>query len=181
MFETQQPLSAYRWSSYPLYLAVGRRPGWLRVDRLLGEHGLARDDAAGRREFARQVEQRRREGDPAQAWAALRRGWKLGAADFVARLAEKLGRAGRPHELARERDETDEQRAEGLVQAWLAAAGWTEGDLAKGPKAAPGKIKLARELRRQTPMTRQWIAQRLHMGSASYVSHLAAKSNNYRL
>jgi len=52
---------------------------------------------------------------------------------------------------------------------WLAAAGWTEGDLAKRPKAAPGEIKLARELRRQTPMTRQWIAQRLHMGSASYV------------
>ncbi|HOX02745.1 MAG TPA: hypothetical protein P5555_05575 [Candidatus Paceibacterota bacterium] len=65
------------------------------------------------------------------------------------------------------------------MQARLAAAGWTEGDLAKRPKAAPGKIKLARELRRQTPMTRQWIAQRLHMGSASYVSHLTRR--NYRL
>ena len=31
---------------------------------------------------------------------------------------------------------------------------------------------LAARLRRETPMTRAWIAQRLSMGSASYVSHL---------
>ena len=177
----EQPLSAYRWSSYPLYLAPGRRPGWLRVDRLLGEHGLEKDDARARREFARQMEQRRNEGEPVEAWAALHRGWKLGAADFVQRLAEKLGRAGHKHELARERDETDGQRAEGLVHEWLQAAGWTEAELASRPKADPGKIKLARQLRRQTPMTRQWIARRLHIGSASYVSHLTAKEKDCRL
>ena len=31
---------------------------------------------------------------------------------------------------------------------------------------------LAVRLRRETPMTRTWITQRLVMGSASYVSHL---------
>ena len=35
-----------------------------------------------------------------------------------------------------------------------------------------GKAELARLLRRHTPMSRQWIADRLHIGSASYVSHL---------
>ena len=43
-----QPLKAYRWSSWPEYLkAPSRRPGWLRVDRVLGEMGLSKDSAAG--------------------------------------------------------------------------------------------------------------------------------------
>src|SRR5437870_1979067 len=38
------PLEAYRWSSYSDYLkAPGRRPHWLRVDRLLGEKRIPRD------------------------------------------------------------------------------------------------------------------------------------------
>ena len=45
-------LAEYAWSSYPHYLqAPGRRAGWLRVDRLLGESGIRRDNAAGRRIF----------------------------------------------------------------------------------------------------------------------------------
>jgi len=40
------------------------------------------------------------------------------------------------------------------------------------PPPFPFQVELARLLRRHTPMTRQWIAGRLHMGSASYVSHL---------
>jgi len=37
----EQPLETYRWSSYPLYLQEpGKRPRWLRVDRLLGEWGI---------------------------------------------------------------------------------------------------------------------------------------------
>ncbi len=40
----EQPLEAYPWSSYPLYLAESApRPAWLRVDRLLGEWGLRWD------------------------------------------------------------------------------------------------------------------------------------------
>jgi len=32
--------------------------------------------------------------------------------------------------------------------------------------------RIAQQLRRQTPMSRQWIADRLRIGSASYVSNL---------
>ena len=47
-------LLGYPWSSFPWYLAApGHRPQWLRVDRLLGEHGIAQDTAAGRQEFER--------------------------------------------------------------------------------------------------------------------------------
>src|SRR5438477_13001567 len=46
----EQKLSAFPWSSFPEYLKnPGRRQPWLRVERLLGEHGIANDSAAGRR------------------------------------------------------------------------------------------------------------------------------------
>ena len=44
--------------------------------------------------------------------------------------------------------------------------------LAARAKGDAEKATLAVRLRRETPMTRAWIAQRLSMGSASYVSHL---------
>jgi len=57
LLRAEQALSAYRWSSYPEYLkAAGRRPGWLRVDRLLGEHGIPKDSPAGRGQFAARME-----------------------------------------------------------------------------------------------------------------------------
>lgn len=167
-----QPLNSYAWSSYPLYLSPPRRPAWLRVDRLLGEHGIFEDSAKARAGFSQRMEQRRSEGEVPETLAALRRGWRLGAADFLQRLAEKLGRRGQPHELANQRRETDQQRAEGIVRDALREAGWTEEDLRREGKAHPHKVSLARRLRSETPMTRQWIAERLSMGSASYVSHL---------
>lgn len=107
--------------------------------------------------------------------AVLRRGWRLGAADFLQRLTERLGRRGHPHELARERRETDTERAERMVQVGLASLRWTQQDLARHSKGHPAKARLAGKLRQETPMTRQWIAQRLCMGSASYVSHLTSR------
>ena len=89
-----QPLSAFAWSSYPLYLVPGHRPAWLRVDRVLGEYGIRDDSAEGRIEFQRRMEQRRSEGQAPETTAAFRRGWRLGAADFLQRLTEKLGGRG---------------------------------------------------------------------------------------
>src|SRR5207244_4908384 len=46
----EQPLWDYTWSSYAAYLQVpSKRPVWLRGDRLLGELGIGRDEAVGRR------------------------------------------------------------------------------------------------------------------------------------
>jgi hypothetical protein len=39
-------------------------------------------------------------------------------------------------------------------------------------KVPSNKSLIAQQLRRQTPMSRQWIADRLRMGSASYISNL---------
>jgi hypothetical protein len=54
----------------------------------------------------------------------------------------------------------------------LAKARWREIDLATQPKGHHVKVKTVQQLREQTPMHRQWIADRLRMGSASYVSNL---------
>jgi hypothetical protein len=58
------------------------------------------------------------------------------------------------------------------VREALAKARWREIDLATQPKGHRLKVRIAQQLRRQTPISRQWIADRLRMGSASYISNL---------
>lgn len=167
----EEKLESYPWSSYPAYQSPKLRSSWLRTDRLLGEHGLVEDTAAARREFERRMVAARAEPEAGEA-VELRRGWKLGADDFGDWLADKLSRRGRPGERASERSQTDAALAERLVGQALASLPWREIDLALQPKGHPSKVKIARQLRAETPVTRQWIAKRLMMGSASYVSNL---------
>lgn len=169
MIAPEESLQSYPWSSYPGYREPRLRAAWLRVDRLLGDYGLEGDTAGARREFGRAMEQARREPEDD---AALRDRWQIGAEDFCDWLADKLSRAGRKGEQASQRSETDAARAERLVLRELEKLRWREIDLASAAKGHPSKVAIARELRSQTPMTRQWIAERLGMGSASYVSNL---------
>jgi REP element-mobilizing transposase RayT len=162
-------LETFLWSSYPAYRRPKLRPRWLRVDRLQGEHGLVDDSAASRREFERRISEACL--DPKDE-TVLRSGWKVGAEDFRDWLADKLSRRGRKGEQARERSETDAALAERIVLEALTAIRWREIDLAMQPKGHRLKVKIAQQLRGQTAMTRQWIADRLRMGSASYVSNL---------
>ena len=83
------------WSSYQLYLLPpSQRPHWLSVQALLGDHGIPKDSAAGRRQFALRMEQRRRSEDKRQ-WEPLRRGWFLGEESFrqelLARMSQQTG------------------------------------------------------------------------------------------
>lgn len=168
-----EPLERYSWSSYPAYLRRALRPEWLRVDRVLGEHGLQVDSAKSRREFSRRMAQMC-PADLGGEHEALRRGWKMGGEDFADWLADKLTRSGREGESARERNEIDEVLAERLVQAALREAGWSVEELRRRRKGDPIKVAIARNLRSNTPMTRKWIAERLRMGTVSYLSSLLA-------
>ena len=94
------------------------------------------------------------------------------AEDFHDWLADKLARRGRQGERASERRETDASLAERMVREALAKARSREIDLATQSKGHRLKVRIAQLLRRQTPMSRQWIADRLRMGSASYISNL---------
>jgi hypothetical protein len=61
-----------------------------------------------------------------------------------------------------------------MVRKALTKAHWREIELATQPKGHPVKVKIAQQLRWQTAMSRQWIADRLRMGSLSYVSNSLA-------
>jgi REP element-mobilizing transposase RayT len=167
--EAGEKLEKFRWSSYRAYRQAKLRPPWLRVDRLLAEHGLEEDTTRSRREFGRRTKVARlAPGD----YESMRRGWKIGAEDFRDWLADKLARRGRKGERASERSETDAALAEKIVRDALAEVRWRKIDLAMQPKGHHVKVRIAQQLRARTPMNRQWIADRLKMGSPSYVSSL---------
>ncbi|MBI3853267.1 MAG: transposase [Verrucomicrobia bacterium] len=165
------PLEQYRWSSYPEYLKrPGQRLGWLRVERVLGELGIQRDDAAGRKRFAAAMEERRGKDQPGE-WKAVRRGWFLGSGPVKEQLLERMGGVMGTHHGGEERHATNEQKAERLVLAELRKRRWTEQDLAGRRKTDPVKVKLAARLRTESVMTMDWIAQRLQMGCRHTVAN----------
>jgi REP element-mobilizing transposase RayT len=171
LLQRDAPLSAFAWSSYGAYLRPpAQRPGWLRTDRLLGEHGIPQDSPAGRRELARQMEERRRQETEADH-ERLRGGWCLGDEAFRQELLARGQPAGASH-YGGERRERDEEKARRLVAAQLQRLGWPAAELAKRRKGDAEKVALARRLRAETTMSLKWIAGALHMGSWTYVSNL---------
>jgi len=69
-------------------------------------------------------------------------------------------------------EQTAEQKAERLLKAELEKQGWKEQSLTMVSKSHPVKIQLARLFRKESTMSLKWIAQRLQMGSWTYVSYL---------
>jgi REP element-mobilizing transposase RayT len=95
LLTAQQKLSDFRWSSFGEYLKPpARRWRWLRVDRLLGEHGIPKDSEAGRGEFESRMEIRRAVED-GQEFKRVLRGWCLGSEAFrkelLAQMSEHCG------------------------------------------------------------------------------------------
>ena len=166
-----QPLTAFRWSSYPDYLKEAcLRASYLRVDRLLGEHGVPADTEAGRREFQQRMESRRAEeldGD----WRKIRRGWCLGNEQFREELlALAQGKLGEQHN-AQVRVEGAEQKAARIIREELARRGWPEAELRERAKGDVEKVQIALRLRQETTVTLKWIAAHLAMGSSGNVTN----------
>jgi REP element-mobilizing transposase RayT len=172
LLKRKEKLSDFRWCSYREYLqAPSHRFAWLRVDRLLGAHGIGKDSHAGRGEFERRMEVRRQAED-GQEFKPLLRGWCHGSEAFRQELlAQMSGQAGAEH-YGPEIKESAEAKAERIVTEELRRRGWNAGDLAERRKGDPEKVKTALRLRRETTMTTAWIAQRLAMGTRAYLSHL---------
>ena len=167
LLKREDSLRRYGWSSYPDYLKSPRqRPAWLRTDRLLGEWRIPADDAPGRRQFERCMEERKRQEEAKENgdWKELRRGWYLGPPDFRGFLLEKVeGKGGEQHH-GLELRESAEQAAERFVSDLLAKAGRKESELEGRPKNDKVKVRIAKRLRGQTTMSWKWIAERLSMG-----------------
>jgi putative transposase len=162
----EERLLAYPWSSWGWYLtAPAHRPKWMRVDRLLGEHGLREDTPEARAELERRVETVRAQEEDGAQWAPLRRGWCLGSPAFREEaLARMEGRLGEHHsgELRRE---SAQAKAERIIAEELQRMGWTETELKQRHKSDPGKVAMASKLRRETILPMKWITTRLNMGT----------------
>jgi putative transposase len=174
LLPSSERLLAYPWSSLIWYLAVPEhRPAWMRVDRVLGEHGIAKDTTTGRQTFEQQMERRRGEATKAEVLKQLRRGWCLGSEIFKNQLLEQMeGKLG-DHHAGEMRQESAQIKAERMVAEELRRLGWKESDLRQKAKSDPAKLALAARLRRETTLTIKSIAARLHLGTS--------KSANARL
>jgi putative transposase len=177
-----QRLSTFRWSSYPHYLArPAKRPVWLSVEKTLASAGAKRDDASGRRSYEAFMEGRalecgsKRSREPLeQAWRKIRRGWYLGESSFKDRLLDVLGQKKTRPKTSSVGGGAVESEREAAVEAWivdaLKALKLSEEDLSRLAKGADTKLALAWRLRRETTLSREWIAQRLHMGHVTRVT-----------
>ncbi|MEY4385448.1 MAG: hypothetical protein RLY20_731 [Verrucomicrobiota bacterium] len=171
LLRPEQPLTAYRWSSWPEHLKAPRqRWPWLRCDRLLGEYGIPQDSAAGRRHLEQQLELRRA-AETGADYKPVRRGWCLGTDAFRKELLGQMKERMGPEHYGTQRQETATEHAEGIVTEELKRRRWTEATLGKRAKADAGKLAIAVRLRAETPMTVKWIAARLQMGSPGYLNH----------
>jgi hypothetical protein len=156
----------YPWSSYPEYLkAPGEHPEWLRIDRLLGKHGVTRDNVQGQSDFSRRVEQRRTNEDADGVYAGIRRGWRLGAEDFIDRLKDHMEVAVRDRHDASQVREAMQTQAMRMIEAEPAANGLTLQDLETLPKGAAIKVRIARSIRKETTLTLKETASLLHAGN----------------
>ena len=167
LIKPEERLLAYPWTSLGAYLAAPEhRPGWIRVDRLLGEHGLQEDTPGARQHFEQRMEFLRSAQMDAAGVNALRRGGCLGTERFrqamVVRMAGSLGghHAGELHR------EAAEARAERILVEELGRNGWSEQDLASARKNDPIKLQIAARLRRETTLPIKAIAARLHLGTS---------------
>ena len=101
----------------------------------------------------------------------VERGWCLGDEEFRAQLLAQVGQ-WRADPYGEELRQADEAHARALRQKELPARGWAEADLAERQQGDREKLDMAWRLRQETTMSLKWIAQRLHMGSWTYLSNL---------
>ena len=185
-----EKLADYPWSSYPLYLQPGRRPGWLSVERTLGDLGVC-DDAAGRARYRQYLQERVLEIARCEVprevnarWEQIRSGWCLGSDEFRDQLIEALDGVmegkRRDSFAGAESKKHDMLEAERLLEAGLAKMNLSESELATLKKSDLRKKAVAWLIRKRTSVRNEWISKRLQMGSASKLSSFVSEVDSAR-
>lgn len=146
---------------------------------MLGEWGIPKDSAAGRRAFGERMERRRGE-DLRGEFKRVERGWCLGGEEFRQELLEQVETRPGPSHFGEAVQEAEAVRAERLVAAGLKRRKWREADLRARRKGEPGKVELAWELRSKTTMPLAWIAERLNMGTRGHLAWLLQRRGQGR-
>ena len=150
LLAAEAALRAYRWSSFPFYLKEPPgRPPWLRVDRVLGEWGIPKDSAAGRRELELRLEARRL-AEARPDYDPYKGGWCVGSEAFREELLAQVREAARPEHRGPEVRESAAAKAEGLLREELQRLGWSADHLAARRKGDPQKLRIAQRLRRES-------------------------------
>jgi hypothetical protein len=114
----------------------------------------------------------RRSAQLGEEWKPVRRGWCLGSATFRGKLLDLMDHPAGAHHFGEEVREAEEARGRRIIRAGLAKAKWDAGRLEASKKAHSVKVAMAMQLRKETTLTCQWIAQHLHMGSREYLNRL---------
>jgi putative transposase len=172
LLKPEQALREYRWSSWPEYLKKPKqRPAWLRVSRVMGELGIPQDSGAGRRELERRMEAKR-EAENDVTYKPIRRGWFFGEKALKKELLGQMNQRLGPEHYGEERQESQAEKAEQVVEEELRRRRWTEATLGERKKGEVEKVKIAVRLRQETLVTVAWIAARLQMGSVANVNTL---------
>jgi REP element-mobilizing transposase RayT len=167
ILKPQERLLAYPWSSFGFYMAAPEhRPKWVRVDRLMGEHGLADDGTGARHEFEKRTERRRLENNDAPELKQLRQGWCLGGVEFKKQMLNEMEDKLGEHHCGELRRETAEAKAQRIVTEELARLGLDQRQLAALRKSDPVKLAIAARLRRETTLTIKTIAREVGLGTS---------------
>ncbi|HLB33099.1 MAG TPA: hypothetical protein VJK54_02575, partial [Chthoniobacterales bacterium] len=152
--------------------------------RLMGEHGIEKDDIAGCREFSRLMNQRCHENKNLHeaSYTLIRKNWKFGAQDFVERLQEKITVfPKKENHITIECNETTEALGRRLIREKLEELKIQLDTLESLPRTHPIKIEIAALLRSQTTLSIKWIAHELKAGAPRTlaVALYRNKKNNY--
>jgi hypothetical protein len=146
----------------------------LRLERLLGAHGIANDSPAGRLEFAQRMKARRTEEEGGE-WKEIRRGWMAGSEEFRKELLARMhDRAGLSHYGA-ELQESDDEKARRIIAEEIRTLKFPKANFSESSKSDPRKVRIARRLRSETTVSLRWIADHLEMGRVPYLAKLIKK------
>lgn len=176
-------LQQFAWSSFPAYIGPpNKRPNWLETKRVFGGMGLGPDSSRIRRRYAAWVDARALEcsvkppEELEAAWQEIRRGWYLGGETFRDQLLDWISKTKR-NELKRDSlggdaiRTHDEAGAGRLLKEGMDRLKVSGSQLqVQTNKGSPEKLVLAWWIRKQTTISRHWIAERLHMGHPSRVT-----------
>ena len=178
----ERGLEQYEWSSYGQYVSGRRkRPVWLITDRVLGNLSL-KDDTAGRRRYARHLEEQIGRWRTAAGkrefralWSGIRHGWYVGDAAFeekllgiVAGVVEDNNRRSYGGDGVQR---YDEHQAETLICKGLKRLRMSKAELLTLPKGDPRKCALAALAHSQTLASHRWLADYLQMGHSQNMTH----------
>jgi len=164
-------LEEYPWSSYPVYVGKIRKvPEWLCRSRLYSACGLEEGRSGYMARYKALLEARM----PGEAGELinlerevverqLRRGWYVGSSSFGEDLVARIEKVS-DNLRGEQRRTHGEREAERLLLAALRVLGVEEDELLAMKSMRVEKQAIAWLLKRHTPVTGVWIADRLQMG-----------------